>query len=116
MNRTIGIFAALLVVSFSASAQQPALHGPLLDNMIGSWVLQGTIDGKETTHDIDAEWVLNSGYVRLHEVSREMNASGDRIPIVFKAASGESFYTTFIYEVSAQCPDNDGSKGNQSGL
>jgi hypothetical protein len=144
MNRTIGIFAALLVVSFSASAQQPALHGPLLDHMIGSWVLQGTIDGKETTHDIDAEWVLNSGYLRLHEVSREMNSSGgpayeaivfiswdqrsseysclwldstgngglsasavgrgkpsgDKIPIVFKAVSGDRFYTTFIYSQS----------------
>jgi hypothetical protein len=44
--------------------------------MIGKWVLLGTIEGKETTHDIDTEWVLGHQYVRLHEVSREKNAQG----------------------------------------
>jgi hypothetical protein len=39
-------------------------------------VLRGTIAGKETTHDVDAEWVLNHGYVRMHEMSRERTASG----------------------------------------
>jgi len=48
----------------------------LLDRLVGKWVLTGTIAGKETTHDIDAEWVLNREYVRLHEVSRERKADG----------------------------------------
>jgi hypothetical protein len=53
------------------------INESLLNRMIGKWVLQGQIDGKETTHDIDAEWVLNHEYLRLHEVSRERNANGD---------------------------------------
>jgi len=44
--------------------------------MVGKWVLTGTIDGKETTHDIDAEWILNREYVRLHEVSRDQGTNG----------------------------------------
>jgi hypothetical protein len=70
------MFVSLALVSFSASAQQPPFQDPLLDHMIGKWVLRGTIGGSETTHDIDAQWVLDHQYVRLHEVSREKNAEG----------------------------------------
>jgi len=48
----------------------------LLDHMTGQWVLQGTIAGKETTHDINADWVLNHEYIQLHETSREKDAQG----------------------------------------
>jgi hypothetical protein len=48
----------------------------LLDRLAGDWVLQGTIGGKQATHDVHAEWVLNRGYLRLHEVSHEKNSSG----------------------------------------
>lgn len=48
----------------------------LLDRMVGKWVLRGTIAGKETTHDIEADWVLNHEYLRLHEISRDLSAHG----------------------------------------
>jgi hypothetical protein len=54
----------------------PPVAEPLLDRMVGKWVLAGTIAGKETTHDVEAEWVLRREYVQLHEVSRELNADG----------------------------------------
>jgi hypothetical protein len=76
MKTTIAILALLLVTSFSASAQQPIPKDPLLDRLTGSWILQGTIAGRETTHDIESEWVLNHEYLRLHETSREKNAQG----------------------------------------
>ncbi len=38
--------------------------------------MSGTIDGKQTTHDVDADWVLKHEYLRLHEVSREKDAKG----------------------------------------
>ena len=69
--------AAALAVSTPARTQQPALHDPLLDHFIGSWVLTGTIGKKSTTHDITAEWVLGHHYVHLHEVSREKLPSGE---------------------------------------
>jgi hypothetical protein len=45
--------------------------------MVGRWILQGTIAGKETTHDIVAEWVLGHQYMQFHETSREKNAIGE---------------------------------------
>src|SRR5580693_4210935 len=70
------ILAFLVMASFSVSAQQPTQREPLLDHLAGSWILQGTIAGRETTHDIESEWLLNHEYLRLHETSREKNAQG----------------------------------------
>src|ERR1700723_761034 len=70
------ILAFLIMASFSVSAQQPTQRDPLLDHLAGSWVLQGTIAGRETTHDIESEWVLGHQYLRLHETSRDKNAQG----------------------------------------
>jgi hypothetical protein len=74
------IFCVLLCVLFcwvSPFAQSPAaVPVKLLDHLTGSWVLQGTIAGKLTTHDVQATWVLNREYVQLHEISREKNDSG----------------------------------------
>jgi hypothetical protein len=48
----------------------------LLDHLTGRWVMAGTLDGKQTTHDVEADWVLKREYVRLHEISREKDPSG----------------------------------------
>ena len=61
----------------TAVAQQPPVNSPLLDHLAGKWVLQGTIAGQETTHDVNAEWVLGHHYVRIHEVSRKKNDKGE---------------------------------------
>jgi hypothetical protein len=75
--KTIPTIVALIVLaSFSASAQKSAPQDPLLDRMTGNWLLHGTIAGRETTHDIESDWVLNHEYVRMHETSREKNAQG----------------------------------------
>jgi len=47
-----------------------------LDQLSGKWILSGNLAGRETTHDVDAEWVLNREYMRLHEVSRERDTNG----------------------------------------
>ncbi|MFZ0394006.1 MAG: hypothetical protein WCF17_10370 [Terracidiphilus sp.] len=49
----------------------------LLDLLAGDWVLNGTIAGKQTTHDVQARWVLHREYFQLHEVSRELDAHGE---------------------------------------
>ena len=72
-------FGSLLVVfAVSASVFAGATHfaDRLLDHLVGRWVLSGTIAGKSTTHDVSAERVLQDGYVRIHEVSREVNSNG----------------------------------------
>ncbi|MGB8603430.1 MAG: hypothetical protein WCD42_14645 [Rhizomicrobium sp.] len=70
------IFLSLLLGP--AAAAEPATTGPadaLLAHMTGHWVLSGTIEGQNTVHDVEADWVLN-GYIRLHEVSREKTPQG----------------------------------------
>jgi hypothetical protein len=79
---------ACTLVFFSAgavAAQRPPVNSPLLDHLVGRWLLQGTIAGRQTTHDITGEWVANHQYLRLHEVSRE------------KAADGTPQYDAFIH-------------------
>lgn len=76
MSTILKICASIVLVSCSALAQQPAPKDPLLDHLTGRWVLQGTIEGKDTTHDVVAEWVLGHEYVQLHEVSRDKDANG----------------------------------------
>jgi len=78
-----GSFLALAAAALAASgcstvAPPAAANDPdgLLDRMVGKWTLTGSIQGQDTVHDVQAEWVLNHEYVRLHEVSRERSSSG----------------------------------------
>jgi len=68
------LLVALLCAA--AAAQQPPVQSPLLDHLVGEWVMQGTLARKATTHDVTAEWVLDHHYVRVHEVSREKTQAG----------------------------------------
>jgi hypothetical protein len=73
------VFKIILLVNFitlSVLAQQTTFQDSLLDRMTGEWVLSGTIAGKETTHDINVEWVLAHQYIQLHEISREKDSTG----------------------------------------
>lgn len=71
-----GLCSVLLCVSVSAAAEMPPAQAALLNHLAGTWILQGTIAGKPTTHDVQAAWVLNHEYLHLHEISREKNADG----------------------------------------
>jgi hypothetical protein len=76
MRTILKVAACLTLGAGLAFGQQPPVHDQLLDRLTGNWLLQGTIAGKETTHDISAEWVLGHQFVRIHEVSREKNTHG----------------------------------------
>ena len=68
------LFAAMLAPF--AVAQSAPVDSPLLDHLAGNWVLTGTIAGQQITHHVEAEWVLDHHYLRVHEVSREKSDSG----------------------------------------
>jgi hypothetical protein len=70
------ILALALSTAPVAMAQQPPVSSPLLDHLAGKWLMEGTIAGQPTKHDIDAQWVLDHHYLRMHEVSREKKANG----------------------------------------
>jgi len=76
MPRLPGLTVALLLAAGPLAAQQATSQDSLLERTIGRWVLRGTIAGQQTTHDVTFEWVLNRGYVRMHEVSRERTPDG----------------------------------------
>jgi hypothetical protein len=69
------IFLFVLLSTCSAYSQTAPVKDSLLDNMVGKWILQGTIAGQETTHDIIADWVLGHQYVQLRETSHEKDSS-----------------------------------------
>jgi len=79
MKRFFAAVALWMALSGLASGQQPqpTFHDELLDRFQGAWVLQGTIAGEETAHDVSADWVINHQYLRIHEVSREKNSKGE---------------------------------------
>jgi hypothetical protein len=77
MKSLLKIISLVLLLSLTVYAQQPTLKDSLLDCVSGHWVLQGQIAGKEIVHDVDAEWVLNHQFVKVHEVSREKKENGD---------------------------------------
>jgi hypothetical protein len=51
---------------------------PLLDRLVGDWVLKGTMAGGEVVHDVSAEWVTGHQYLRFVELSREREDDGTR--------------------------------------
>jgi len=72
------VFGIALLLGFGAAhdavsrAQEP-LDGPkrifrddLLDNLVGRWRLTRTIRGKQVQNTVDAEWVLNHQFLRVH--------------------------------------------------
>jgi hypothetical protein len=60
--------------SFSPAQNQSPDPSQLLDHLAGNWLLHGTIAGKQTTHDVEARWILRHEYLELHEVSRDKDA------------------------------------------
>ena len=81
VNHRARLLLLLILCSANmASVQQPPVNSPLLDHLVGKWVLRGTIAGKETTHDVTAEWVLDHHYVMIHEISRRRAQRRTPIP------------------------------------
>jgi hypothetical protein len=39
----------------------------LVDKLAGSWELTGTVGHQKVTHRVDADWVLNHQFLRVHE-------------------------------------------------
>jgi len=71
------LVAATLLLSAAALAFAQASDGPqhpmqdaLLDHMVGSWRLTGRIAGQAADHRVEAGWVLNHQFLRIHETDQ----------------------------------------------
>lgn len=63
-------------ISPPALAENSALDDPLLERLVGTWVLRGEIAGKPVTHAVDVRWVLGHEYIQIHETSESRTAAG----------------------------------------
>ena len=77
IGATLSGALCVLALSGPAAAQQATFHDPLIEHMQGPWVMEGTIAGKTTIHDVTGDWVLEHQYMRLHEVSRDRKPDGE---------------------------------------
>jgi hypothetical protein len=77
LKRILAIIVVFLLLSYSVKSQSTTQPDSLLNKLTRKWVLQGTIDGKESIHDINAKRVLNGQYIQLEEVSREKDEKGN---------------------------------------
>jgi hypothetical protein len=66
----VAAWVAVLGVTVMDTAAAQSLDAPLLDRLVGTWVLRGTIAGKPVVHDVMAQWVLGHQYIQIHETSR----------------------------------------------
>ena len=80
MNRwRIIAVVSVAMLCIRASAGELGYSQALLEQLFGNWVLSGRIAGRDTTHDVSADWTLNHGYLRLHEISREKKPTGEPV-------------------------------------
>jgi hypothetical protein len=68
--------ASLVLASTTAFGGPPPLDGagvtfedPLLDHLVGTWAVSGTIVGRPVQHRVTADWVLGHQFLRIHETS-----------------------------------------------
>jgi hypothetical protein len=54
------------------------MQDPLLDQMAGSWKLTGRAAGQPADHTVDAEWVLNHQFLRIHEKANAASKDGTK--------------------------------------
>src|SRR5215831_903479 len=74
MRNKLAFILVFVSVSWASSGAQEALDGPnhvfqdaLLENLSGQWQMTGKIQGRDVTHTIAADWVLNHQFLRIHE-------------------------------------------------
>ena len=72
----VWLCCATLLTSFAAFGQQPPVNAPLLDHLVGNWAMEGTMVGEHRIDDVQAEWVIDHHYLRIHEKARQKNSKG----------------------------------------
>lgn len=113
-----GRCAAFVAILGLAAARAETTPDPFLDRMAGHWILTGTIAGQQTTHDIDAEWILQNTYVRLLEVSREKDAAGKpqyEAEVLIGYDTAKSRYVCFWYDITGVASPEAGGVATRQG-
>jgi len=59
--------ALLPLLALPIVAQAPVEWRDLVNQLAGSWKLEGTVMGSQAHHDVQADWVLNRQFLRITE-------------------------------------------------
>lgn len=69
--------AALAQDSAELDGPKHQFQDPFLENLVGSWKLTGKVMGTGAEHEVDAEWVLNHQFLRIHEKDENLPKDGN---------------------------------------
>jgi hypothetical protein len=67
MFKLATILLEMFLASGFAAAQPAAWHDGLADKLEGNWKVEGTAMGKPAHYIVEADWLLNGQFLRLHE-------------------------------------------------
>ncbi len=74
MTRQRFVLLGFSLLLFACCAFSQSLDGTthvfrddLLDHLVGKWSLTGEVAGRKASHRVEAEWVLNHQFLRIHE-------------------------------------------------
>ena len=79
--RMVFLLLPILVFSLKLTCAQSTPsegHDDLVDRMAGAWTLTGQVMGRDAHHDVQAEWVLNRQFLRIHEKTAEGAPASER--------------------------------------
>jgi hypothetical protein len=81
---TVVLLWLAVSVAMGSAQDQVELDGPkhifrdpLVDNLVGTWKLAGKVMGRSADHTVQAEWVLNHQFLRIHETNDAATKPGD---------------------------------------
>jgi hypothetical protein len=67
-HRLFLILLAVALIPSAAHTQTPMQwQDPLVDQMVGTWCVEGQVMGRPAHHDMQADWVLHHQFLRIHE-------------------------------------------------
>lgn len=73
----LSLIAALAPVLALAQAP-PEWKDDLVDHLDGAWKIDGQVMGREVHHEVEAEWVLNHQFLRIHEKTAASAPASER--------------------------------------
>jgi hypothetical protein len=69
----------VILASVPSMAQSPAeWQDTLADHITGTWKVDGNVLGREAHHEINAEWMLNHQFLRIHEKTAATAPASER--------------------------------------
>jgi len=72
------LWLPLLASGFAAAQLPTEWHDALADHLAGRWKVEGNVMGKDAHHEIQADWVLNHQFLRIHEQTAATAPKGER--------------------------------------